>query len=144
MTTGPARSDAGDRRSGDAASRHTPLSQFCYIGQASWPVYYHPEAEAELRELRAAERVAIGHAVDKLVAIGPNLGYPHSSDIKTATNLRELRPRAGRSRWRALYRQVGNAYVIGAIAPEVSVNQRAFRKAIAVAEKRIDEVRGDE
>ncbi|MFV2012417.1 MULTISPECIES: type II toxin-antitoxin system RelE/ParE family toxin [unclassified Micromonospora] len=97
-----------------------------------------------MRELPAVERVAIGHAVDKLVAIGPNLGYPHSSDIKTATSLRELRPRAGRSRWRALYRQVGNAYVLGAIAPEASVNPRAFWKAIAAAEKRIDEVKGDE
>ncbi|MFV2018922.1 type II toxin-antitoxin system RelE/ParE family toxin [Micromonospora sp. LOL_023] len=106
----------------------------------SWPLFYHPKAEAELKELPVRERVAIRHVADKLQAIGPNLGHPHSSDIKIASNLRELRPRAGRSRWRAFYRQVGPAYVVGAIGPEANVNQRAFRKAVTAAEQRIDEV----
>ncbi len=43
----------------------------------------------------------------KLGAYGPLLGYPHTSAVRGAEGLRELRPRAGRSAWRALYRQVG-------------------------------------
>jgi hypothetical protein len=56
-----------------------------------------------------AERAAIQHAREKLEAIGPRLGAPHSSAIRgeDGSGLRELRPRAGRSRWRPIYRQVG-------------------------------------
>jgi len=110
----------------------------------SWPVFYHPNAETELHALPVKEQVAVGHAVEKLESAGPNLGHPHSSAVKIAINLRELRPRGGRCRWRAFYRQVGPAFVIAAIGPEANVNQRLFRKAVAVAEQRIDEVKDDE
>ena len=33
------------------------------------------------------------NAVTKLQAIGPSLGYPHSSAVRDAARLRELRPR---------------------------------------------------
>lgn len=109
-----------------------------------WLVVYHPNAETELQGLPAKEQTAIGHAVEKLESEGPNLGHPHSSAVKIAINLRELRPRSGRCRWRAFYRQVGPAFVIGGIDPEANVNQRAFRKAVSAAEQRIDEVKDDE
>lgn len=118
-------------------------SQFCYSRCVSWSVLYHPEAETELNALPVNEQVAIGHAAEKLEALGPNLGYPHSSAVKTAYNLRELRPRGGRSRWRAFYGQVGTAFVIGSIGPEASVNQRKFNRAVTVAEQRIKDL-GDE
>ncbi|GAB3815327.1 hypothetical protein GCM10027605_62430 [Micromonospora zhanjiangensis] len=117
---------------------------FAIVELVSWLVVYHPEAETELRVLPATEQVAIGHVVEKLEAVGPNLGHPHSSQVKIALNLRELRPRAGRCRWRAFYRQVGPAYVVGAIGPEANVNQRAFRRAVVAAEQRIDEVKDGE
>ncbi|SCL19917.1 type II toxin-antitoxin system RelE/ParE family toxin [Micromonospora inyonensis] len=109
-----------------------------------WPVFYHPDAKTELDELPANERVAVGHAVEKLESRGPNLGYPHSSAVRGARNLRELRPRGGRSRWRAFYRQVGPAFVVGSIGPETNVNQRKFDRAVSDAERRIDDVRGDQ
>lgn len=102
---------------------------------------YHPDADTELRALPTTEQVAIGHAVEKLESQGPNLGHPHSSAVKIAHNLRELRPRGGRCRWRAFYRQVGPAFVIGAIGPEANVNQRKFSRAVAAAEQRINDVR---
>ncbi|MGH3697530.1 MAG: type II toxin-antitoxin system RelE/ParE family toxin [Pseudonocardiaceae bacterium] len=52
----------------------------------------------------AGERHALYNAVAKLQAIGPDLGYPHTSAVQGAYQLRELRPRAGRSPWRGLYR----------------------------------------
>jgi hypothetical protein len=56
-------------------------------------VAYHPDADIELTLLPAAEQVAIVHAVEKLQALGPGLGHPHSSAVRSAVSLRELRPR---------------------------------------------------
>jgi phage-related protein len=90
----------------------------------------HPEARKELRVLPTADRIAVEHAIEKLIALGDRLGAPHSSAIQgVPETLRELRPRAGRSRWRAFYRRVGEQFVIAAIGPEVSVNPAAFRRA---------------
>jgi hypothetical protein len=104
----------------------------------TWQVVYHPEAAAELKDLPAPEQVAIQHAIDKLKVHGPGLGHPHSSAVRSAANLRELRPRGGRSPWRALYRQVGEVFVIGAVGPEADVHPRKFRRAVAAAQRRLD------
>src|SRR2546426_9195889 len=65
-----------------------------------------PEAEAERDRLPRNERLAIATAVEKLETFGPNLPSPHQSKVMGAIDLRELRPRAGRSPWRPLYRRV--------------------------------------
>lgn len=105
-----------------------------------WSVVFHPKAENELDAVPIKERVAILHAVEKLGAVGPALPFPHQSSVKGAEGLRELRPRGGRSRWRALYGRVGDAFVIIAIAPEALVDPRGFRRAVAAALKRVDEI----
>jgi hypothetical protein len=55
---------------------------------------------------RRKEKVAMLHAVQKLEAAGPRLGKPHSGAVQgdVGQGLRELRPGAGRSRWRPIYR----------------------------------------
>lgn len=100
----------------------------------------HPDAEAELANVSIGDRKAILHAMEKLQALGPNLGYPHSSDVKQANDLRELRPRQGRCQWRAFYRRVGDAFVIAAISPEADVNPRKFTRAITLAEERLKDI----
>jgi hypothetical protein len=62
-----------------------------------------------------AERAAVLNAAQKLEALGPDLGYPHSSAVRDADRIRELRPRAGRSPWRGFYRRLGNVFVLAAI-----------------------------
>ncbi|MFY1618450.1 type II toxin-antitoxin system RelE/ParE family toxin [Micromonospora sp. WMMD736] len=109
-----------------------------------WLVLYHPEAIVELDALPAVERAAIGHAVEKLESLGPNLGYPHSSSVRSAVNLRELRPRGGRSRWRAFYSGVGRVFVIGAVGPEANVHRRGFARAVAAAQERLKDVEEDQ
>ena len=104
-------------------------------------VRYHPEAEQELVALSPNERVAILSSVEKLKALGDQLPFPHSSEIRGAKKLRELRPRAGRSAWRVIYRRVSDTMVIAAIAPEAQSDQRRFARAISRAEKRLDEIR---
>jgi hypothetical protein len=105
-----------------------------------WSVAYLPEAEAEHDELPAAEQVAIRNAVEKLQTLGPQLRFPHSSKAMGADDLRELRPRAGRCAWRALYRRIGNTFVIAAIAPDGGASSGGFAAACFRAEQRLAKV----
>ncbi|MGH3764184.1 MAG: type II toxin-antitoxin system RelE/ParE family toxin [Pseudonocardiaceae bacterium] len=105
-----------------------------------WQVVVHPEAEAELRALPRREEDAMLNAIDKLIATGPLLRFPHQSDVRGGDGLRELRPRQGRSPWRALYGRKADVFVVAAIAPEAEVNQRGFDRAIRSATARLAEV----
>lgn len=105
----------------------------------------HPEAVGELASLPTQERAAVANAMKKLEALGPTLPYPHSSAVKDADRLRELRPRAGRSPWRAFYRQIGEIiFVVGAVGPEAAVKPRDFTRAVRAAEARLDKIEQDE
>jgi len=99
-------------------------------------VELHPDAASELLALPPAEQTARLNAIAKLEAIGPTLGFPHTSQVQGA-EVRELRARAGRSPWRAFYRQVGQVLRIGAIGPEAAVKPRLFQAAIKRAVERL-------
>lgn len=101
-------------------------------------VVLHAEAEIELGALPPRERVAMLAALEKLAVVGDRLPAPHSSAIKgVSTTLRELRPRSGRSPWRAFYRRVGNTLVVAAIGPEAAVDPRGFDRAVRHALDRL-------
>lgn len=109
-----------------------------------WVVVILDEAAEELQKIPAKERAAFVHVLDKLEAMGPRLGYPHSSAVQGVTgDLRELRPRAGRSPWRGLYRRVGDEFVVAAIAPEAQHDQRGFKRACRLALERLTGAEGD-
>jgi hypothetical protein len=105
-----------------------------------WTVVFHPAAEKELGGLSAVDRAAVLHAVEKLAAIGPALPYPHQSDVRGGVGLRELRPRAGRSRVRALFGRVGNTFVVVAVGPEAQVDHRGFVRAVRAGIQRLAEL----
>jgi hypothetical protein len=105
-----------------------------------WPVVYLPAAEQERDKLPGTERAALYNAVRKLQEIGPTLPYPHSSDVRTAPGLRELRPRRGRSPWRALYQKVGESFIVAAVGPEAEHDPRGFRQACERALQRLAEL----
>ena len=115
----------------------------CYRGAVVWRVLVHPDAVVELSKITAREKLAIDTALEKLRAVGPALGYPHSSAVKGADTLRELRPRQGRSPWRVFYRQIGQTLVVGAVGPEASVDPKGFQRAIRAAGYRLDDVEED-
>jgi hypothetical protein len=100
-------------------------------------VVYLPEAEAERSRLARTEIAALINADAKLSALGPRLGYPHSSAVRGAPGLRELRPRSGRSRWRAFYRRVGDRFIVAAVGAEAQVDQRGFDRACQAALDRL-------
>jgi hypothetical protein len=121
-----------------------PVSRYhAWYRRDMWPVVYLPDAEQELGKLPGKERAAIYNAVRKLESIGTALGYPHTSDARGAPSLRELRPRAGNSPWRPLYRRVGDHFVIAAIAPEADNDARGFRQACERALQRLAELEED-
>src|SRR6266849_3916273 len=101
-----------------------------------WVVAYLPEAEQERTALPKAERAALVNADAKLGVYGPLLGYPHTSAVRGAQGLRELRPRAGRCAYRALYRQVGEVFVVAAVGPEAQSDSRGFDRAVRRALER--------
>jgi hypothetical protein len=104
----------------------------------AWRVVFLPEAREELRALPMNDRRAIENVVEKLTVYGDRLGAPHSSAIRGASEtLRELRPRSGRSRWRAFYRRIGDRFVVAAVGPEATVNPTGFRRAVASALSRL-------
>jgi len=107
-----------------------------------WTVLFVDEAADERLDLPPAERSALLHAVEKLEAFGPHLPFPHSSAVQGFAGLRDLRPRAGRSPWRALYARVGDVFVIAAIGPEAQVDRRRFTKAARAALARLAELEG--
>jgi hypothetical protein len=88
--------------------------------------------------------MAMLKALERSELHGDVLGYPHTSAVKGATaTLRELRPRAGRSSWRALYRRIGSELVIGSIGPEANVDTARFRQAVNLATNRLDTYRAE-
>lgn len=116
----------------------------CDMVLGMWEVVYLPEAEDERADLSARDRVAVDNAVAKLEAMGPALPHPHSSNVEGWIDLRELRPQAGRSPWRPLYRQVGAPFVIAAIGPEAKKDKRGFGKACQRAIDRLAKLEEDD
>lgn len=107
-------------------------------------VRWHPLAAAERdASWPLAEQVAILHAAQKLEAAGPRLPHPHSSAVQgeDAKGMRELRPRAGRSRWRPIYRQVApDTFAVLAVAPEAMIDRAGFDAAVKRAAQRLEQL----
>jgi hypothetical protein len=108
---------------------------------------WHPGADAERdSSWPAAEKVAMLHAAQKLEAAGPRLGHPHSSAVRgeIGKGFRELRPRAGRSRWRPIYRRANpSTFVIFAVGPEAGIDLRGYDAAVARAVERFGQLELD-
>src|SRR6266567_5131666 len=120
-----------------------PSSHRCYSLRMALTVDWDQDALAELRGLPVAERGAVMNAVAKLEVFGDQLGSPHTSQVKgSRSGIRELRPRAGRSPWRVLYRRVADAMVVLAVGPEAEHDQRGFDRAVRRAEERLKEIKG--
>jgi hypothetical protein len=86
------------------------------------------------------------HVAQKLEAVGPRLGHPHSSAVRGALGqgFRELRPRAGRSRWRPMYRRVNpSTFVIFAVGAEAEIDSRGYEVAVARAVERFEQLELD-
>ncbi len=103
-----------------------------------------PAAVDELLALPLRERQSLSTAIEKLRLGGETLGYPDSSSVQGSDEmLRELRPRSGRSAWRAFYRRIGDEMVIAAIGPEALHDPRGFRRSVNAAQRRLAAYRSE-
>ena len=125
----PKKPGRSDKRATDGERAKNPGPPYVVI--------WHPGADAERdSSWPAAENVAMLHAAQKLEAAGPRLGHPHSSAVRGefGKGFRELRPRAGRSRWRPIYRRVSpSTFLIFAVGPEAGIDSRGYDAAVARA-----------
>ncbi|MCX6020278.1 MAG: type II toxin-antitoxin system RelE/ParE family toxin [Chloroflexi bacterium] len=101
-------------------------------------VDYLPEAQDEFNQMSYREKSSLIQVAMKLELNGNQLSFPHSSQVKGVSNLRELRPTGGRSRVRAFYRQVGDRFVIAAIGPEANIDPAGFSRVVNAALRRLD------
>ena len=101
-------------------------------------VRFTHDARREFHALPPTEREAMRNAIGKLEQAGETVTYPHSSRVRGVVNLRELRPRAGRSPWRDFYRRIRAEIVIGAFGPEAQADPPGFARAVRAAEDRLD------
>jgi hypothetical protein len=103
----------------------------------------HPEFDRELADVARrdqAEAGALKQAVRVLTSADDLVGFPWTSAVRGAKGLRELRPRAGRSRYRILYRRKGDVLVLLGIAPEASTDPRRFNRACRIALQRATDI----
>jgi hypothetical protein len=93
----------------------------------AYTVVYDADALHDFNsELKSkGERLAVANAVDKLRRLGEQLVPPHMKPLKGYGELRELRPRQGRSPTRPLYRRFGDGYVMLAIAVKDDFDKKA-------------------
>ena len=107
-------------------------------------LYDHVEFATEIAALgrrEPREFRAVLNARRMLYERGSALGYPHTSAVRgSKIGLRELRPRAGRSRYRVLYRRYGDSLVLLALAREALTDPRDFARAIVAAETRAHDI----
>jgi hypothetical protein len=105
-------------------------------------VRFHHEARREFNEAieSPVEKLAMRRVLELLEQHGDQLGAPYSSQVVGAERLRELRPRGGRSPWRAFYRRIGAVLYVGAFGPEAQSNPHGFRRAVRLAEARLSRV----
>src|SRR5437879_396649 len=86
----------------------------------------------------ARERAHVLRALNKLEQFGVKLSFPWTSHVQ-GTDLWELRPLAGRSRWRAIYKRVGDALRVAAIGPDAKVDRRGFDASVKRADTRLSQ-----
>lgn len=105
---------------------------------SGYQVSWHRKARDEYDAIDARERVAIQNVIEKLRVDGPGLRAPHQSAVMgdAGEGLRELRPRQGRSRWRPIYRRIGELFVILAVAPEAEIDAAGYGRQVGEAQKR--------
>ena len=91
--------------------------------------------------MSSRELAAIRNVVSKLKVLGIGLAFPHCSALQGpgCDGFWELRPRAGRSPWRPIFRRTeARLFVVYAVGPDAAVNKKRFRRSIIDARKRFD------
>jgi hypothetical protein len=106
-----------------------------------WDVEYTDEFEAWWDNLSEAEQDSVQASVQLLGDDGPQLGFPHTSDIKGSQhgNLRELRVQHAGKPYRVLYAFDPRRCAILLIGGDKTGQDRWYHKHVPLAERLYDE-----
>jgi hypothetical protein len=119
----------------------TAYAVYIIIGAVPWEVEYTDEFEAWWDELSEQEQDKIAAAVLKIRDLGPNLGFPFSSDVRQSRHprMRELRVQVHGKPLRILYafdpRRVGILLIGG----DKTGNDRWYETYVPMADRLYDE-----
>ena len=106
-----------------------------------WEVEYTDEFGQWWRELSEGQQDALTARVELLMAHGPNLPYPYSSDIRSSRHgvMRELRAQSGGRPIRVFYCFDPRRTSILLIGGDKTGNDRFYREYVPVADRLYDE-----
>jgi len=107
----------------------------------SWNVEYTDEFEAWWEQLTEGDQIALAATVELLEALGPKLGFPHSSGINGSrhSHMRELRTQSKGKPIRTLYAFDPRRSAILLIGGDKTGDGRWYETHIPVADQLYDE-----
>ncbi len=106
-----------------------------------WEVEYTDEFGDWWTSLTGAERVSVAASVSLLENLGTNLGYPHSSAIKSSRHghMRELRTQSSGQPLRILYAFDSRRTAILLIGGDKTGGDRWYKVHVPIADQLYDE-----
>jgi hypothetical protein len=112
-----------------------------YLLSTSWEVEYTNEFESWWATLSESEQESLDASVQLLEALGPNLGFPHSSGINGSKHghMRELRTQSAGQPSRTLYAFDPRRIAILLIGGDKTGNDRWYETHIPIADRLYDE-----
>lgn len=105
-----------------------------------WDVEGTDDFEAWFDDLTEDERESVIKVVDRLQAWGPNLGFPHSSDVRSSrhSNMRELRIQHAGRPYRVLYAFDPRRTAILLLGGDKTGDSRWYERNVPIADDRYD------
>ena len=102
-----------------------------------WTVEFTDEFEAWWNDLSASEQESVAVSVELLRQYGPNLGFPHSSQIKSSryAHMRELRTQHKGKPYRTLYAFDPRRVALLLIAGNKTGDNRWYETYVPIADK---------
>jgi hypothetical protein len=103
----------------------------------TWEIEYTDEFEAWWQSLTEKQQIALTASIHLLEVRGPNLGFPHSSQISgsNVNHLRELRTQQGGRPLRTLYAFDPRRTVILLLGGDKTGDDRWYEINIPIAER---------
>lgn len=107
----------------------------------SWSVEYTYEFEEWWHDLTERQQDSLNASVNLLMQFGPQLSFPHSSDIRGSRHgaMRELRTQSGGNPLRTLYIFDPRRTAILLIGGDKTGNDRFYEEFVPIADRLYDD-----
>src|SRR5262249_26326802 len=112
-----------------------------HTGLVAWEVEFTDEFGDWWATLREEQQDDVAHSVGLLAELGPALGFPHSSEVRTSrhAHMRELRTQGGGRPLRTLYAFTPVRTAILLLGGGKTGDDRWYERAVPLADRLYDE-----